>query len=283
MTPSNRDKTLTHVRSDRALWDFHNLFWEPLRDLFRYRELIRNIVVRDLKVRYKRSFLGILWTVLAPMLSMLVMWAVFTHAFRVQIPFYAAYLLSGIIVWNFFLQSSSAGCSSIINGAGLIRKIKLPRVIFPISAIVNNLVNFTFAFTALMLVILITGAPLRLTLLLVPIEMIPLILFATGWAMLVSALGVFFRDLQYILEITLGAAFYLTPVLYEPSQLPAKAQWIVSINPMAKFIHLFRNVVYYGELPHLQVYFVSLGTGLAMFAIGWVTFQRLQRKFVYWL
>lgn len=280
---SRSAESAVHVRADRGNWDLENIFWEPCRELLQYRELIRNIVVRDLKVRYKRSVLGIAWTVLAPLLSMLVMWIVFTKAFGVQTPFYAVYLLSGIIIWNFFLQSSSSGCVSVINGSGLIRKIKLPRVVFPISAVVNNLVNLGFAFAALMLVVLFSGAPFHWTLFLVPLEIIPLVLFCAGWAMAAASFGVFFRDIQYILEIFLGAMFYLTPILYEPDKLPAKAQWIVSVNPMAKFIHLFRNVVYYGELPLWRVYFISLGIGAAMFLAGWVVFQRLQRKFVYWL
>lgn len=274
---------VTYVRADRGTWDARNLFIEPARELIQFRELIRNIVSRDLKVRYKRSVLGIAWTILAPLLSMAVMWAVFTRFMGYQMPFYAVYLLSGIIVWNFFIQSSSAGSVAILNGAGLIRKIKLPRVIFPISVVVNNAVNFLFAFVALMLVILVTGAPFHATLILAPFILLPLVLFAAGWAMLVSALGVFFRDLQYLLEVFLGAMFYLTPILYRAEQVPARFQWLVSINPMAKFIHLFRAVVYYGELPFGRVYFVATLMGLGTFLLGWVVFQKLQRKFIYWL
>ncbi|MBS1986160.1 MAG: ABC transporter permease [Bdellovibrionales bacterium] len=280
--PTNSN-TVLHVRADQHALDFTNIFSEPFFDLFRYQGVIRNIVARDLKVRYKRSFLGVGWTVLAPLMSMLVMWTVFTHAFGVQMPFYAVYLLSGIIVWNVFLQSSAAGCVSIMQNASLIRKVKLPRVVFPLSAVANNMVNFVFAGMALMLVVLITGAPIHSTLLLVPVAILPLLLFASGWAMMVSALSVFFRDLQYILEIFLGAMFYLTPILYEAERLPARAQWIVSLNPMAKFIHLFRTVVFYGQVPQLHVWVSAMAMGLAMLTLGWVIFQRLQRNFIYWL
>lgn len=295
MIQSHSDE-IVHVRADKGQWDFDNIFWRPFKELLRFRELIGNIVARDLKVRYKRSILGVAWTVVAPLMSMTVMWAVFTLAFGVQMPNYAVYLLSGIILWNLFIQSSAAGCSSILQGAGLIRKVKLPRVIFPISVVVNNLVNFAFAFMALLLVILVTRAPIHWTILLVPVMLVPPALFCLGWAMMVSAFGVFFRDLQYILEIFLGAMFYMTPILWKPEQLPAvihtkirgevfdwSPEWIVSLNPMAKYIHLFRSVVYHGEIPGLRVYGIALGMGFFMFVLGWVVFQKLQRKFVYWL
>jgi ABC-type polysaccharide/polyol phosphate export permease len=274
---------ILHIRADRSSMDFYNNFTLPVRELFEYRELIRNIISRDLKKRYKRSFLGVLWTILAPLLTMLVMWAVFTHALKVEVDFYASYLLSGLITWNFFVQSSSAGSNAILQSTALITKIRLPRVIFPISAVFNNLLNLGFAFGALLIVMAISGAPFHWTLLLTPVMLLPLLIFSLGWAMLVSALSVFFRDIQYILEIGLGALFYITPIIYEAKVIPDQVGWIVSWNPLAKFIHLFRSATYSGSLPPLQTYLIAMLIALAMFAIGWITFQRLQKRFVYWL
>jgi ABC-2 type transport system permease protein len=283
-TESNpRTETISYVRADKHGWDLYNLFLAPLRELTSHENLIRNIISRDLKVRYKRSVLGVFWTLLAPMLSMLVMWFVFTRAMKVQIEHYAVFLLSGIICWNFLVQSSAAGGASILNASSLIQKIRLPRAIFPIAACFNNLVNFFFSFCALLIVILITGAPFYWTMLLTPLMLIPLFLFASGWALAMSAIVVFFRDVQYMVEISLQAAFYLTPVLWAPHMAPEKYVWILSINPMAKFIHLFRCVVYEGTLPSLQTYLVALGIGLGMFLIGWIFFQRRQRMFSYFL
>ncbi len=272
-----------HVRADKSSWDTHNLFVAPLRELRQYRALISNIVSRDLKVRYKRSIIGVFWTVLAPLMSMIVLWVVFTHALKVTIPYYGAYLLSGIIAWNLFLQSSQAGIQSVLANAALIKKVRLPRVIFPITTVVNNLVNFGFSFLALLLVMAVSGAPFHWTLVLTPLVLIPMILFCLGWAMACSALSVFFRDLGYILEIGLQALFYLTPILYQAESVPTRFQWILSFNPIAKYIHLFRSVVFSGELPDARVYLVSLGLGLLSFFVGWIVFQRLQRKFLYWI
>jgi ABC-type polysaccharide/polyol phosphate export permease len=274
---------ILYVRADRAAWDFHNLVSAPMTELFQFKELIRNIIARDLKVRYKRSVLGILWTVFAPLMQMLVMWVVFKQAFKVTTPYYAAYLFSGIIAWNLFTQSSSAGTASIFGASGLITKIKLPRVIFPLTAVFNNLINFFFAFVALLLVMALSRAPFHGTLVLVPFMILPLLIFSMGWAMLVSAVMVFFRDVQYFLEIGLGALFYLTPIMWEPSAIPAQYHWILSVNPMAKYIHIFRQAVYSGQLPSLQTYLLSLSISVAMFLVGWIVFQRLQRKFLYWL
>jgi ABC-2 type transport system permease protein len=271
------------ARADRHSWDFYNLFVAPLRELVQYKELIRNIVSRDLKVRYRRSVFGVLWTILAPLLSMTVMWAVFQYALQVQIPNYPVYILSGIITWNLFVQSSAAGSASILNNAGMLSKIRLPRVIFPLSAVVNNLVNFLFACVAFVVVVLVTRAPLHWEMLLLPVVLLPLVLFAAGWSMLVSSLCVFFRDLQYMLDIGLQALFYLTPILYDPRSLPDKAAWIVQVNPLAKFVHLVRNALYSGEVPDPQTYAVAMLMGAGMFLLGWICFQRLQRKYVYWL
>ncbi len=281
-TLSDTEENLLYVRADRSGWDMRNLVYSPLAELVTFKELIKNIISRDLKVRYKRSIIGVFWTVLAPLMSMLVLYAVFKHAMKVQVPFYASYLLSGIIAWNFFIQSSAAGANSILSAAGLIQKIRLPRVIFPVTAVFNNVVNFCFSFCALLVVILITGAPVHKTLFFTPLMMLPLFLFALGWAMMVSAFNVFFRDIQYIMDIALNALFYLTPILYDPSVIPEQYRWIVSWNPLGKFIFLFRSVVYTGELPLMRTYMICLGMGLVMLVTGWVIFQRCQRKFVYW-
>ncbi len=274
---------VVHIRADRGNWDFHNLVRAPIQELVQFKELIRNTVVRDIKVRYKRSVLGIAWTIIAPLMQMIVMWTVFTKAFQVSMPNYALYLFSGIITWNLFSQSSVAGGASILGAAGLITKIKLPRVLFPLTAVINNLVNFSFAFAALLLLMVVTRAPFHWTMLSVPFMLLPLILFCMGWAMLVSALSVFFRDLQYILEIALGALFYATPIFWDPTALPAKWHWVASVNPLAKYVFMMKASIYHGVLPNFSTYAIATFTGLAMFVIGWIVFQRLQRKFIYWI
>ncbi len=281
--PPCADQPVVKVDADLSPWSFEELFLEPLREILLFKPLISNIISRDLKIRYKRSFLGIGWTLLAPLGSMIIMWAVFTIALKVQIPFYAVYLFSGMIVWAFFLQSSAAGCQSLLNAASLIRKVRIPRSVFPVTVVVNNALNFTFAFLALLIVIWVSGAPFHWQIIATPLVLLPALVFTAGWSLLVSSLSVFFRDLQYILDVGLGALFYLTPILYQPSMVPEKYHWIVSYNPLAKFIYLFRNLVYDGILPDPRVYLVAWGMSLCMFCVGWVVFHRLHRKIVFWL
>ncbi len=273
-----------HIRADNSRWDFYNLVTVPSRELLQFKSLISNIVFRDLKVRYKGSFLGVIWTILAPLMSMTVLWAVFTYAMKIQIPNYAAYLLSGIISWNLFIQSSTAGGASILGAAALIRKVRLPRVVFPMAVVVNNIVNFGFAFIALIIVMLLSKAPIHLHMFpFIPLALAPLVLFSAGWAMLVSSLTVFFRDLQYIIDVFLGALFYATPILYSAEMLPENVLWVVSLNPIAKYIHIIRTVVYSGQIPAYSTYFTALGISILVFCLGWIVFHRLQKKFVYWL
>ncbi len=284
--PNNHAPGLTPVyraEGNASEWSFKNLIWKPFFELGEFKFLISNIVLRDLKVRYKRSVLGVFWTLLSPLMNMTIMWFVFTRALKVEIPHYAVFLFSGLIAWNLFLQSTVAGAPSILNAAALIRKVRLPRALFPITVVVNNLLNWTFAMIALIIVILVSGAPLHASIIFAPVALIPLVFFCVGWSLFVSSLSVFFRDLQYILEVSLGAIFYLTPILYQAEFFPAKYSWIVSLNPIAKFIHLFRTTVYAGHFPDLGLYFMTMGIGLLMLLIGWVTFHKLQKEFPYWV
>jgi ABC-type polysaccharide/polyol phosphate export permease len=276
-------KPTWYIDANQSPWSFRQLFIEPIKELLKFKELIRNLVIRDLKVRYKRSYLGIAWSVLAPLLTMLTMWVVFKVAMRIQIPNYASFLFAGLTVWQFFANTSKTASTSILQAAPMIKKVRMPKAIFPLTIAMNNLINFVFCFIALLIIISLSEGVLNSTLLLTPLVLIPVLLFSMGWGLLAATLTVYFRDVVYLLEVILGGWFYVTPILYSAEMIPEKYNWALSLNPMAKFVFLFQEITYYGHVPPLKAYLTSLVVGLFMFIFGWIIFHRYQRNFIYWL
>ena len=198
----------------------------------KYRPLIRELVTRDLKVKYRRSFLGYVWSILNPLLMMLLQTLVFSYMFRFQIENFPLYLICGNTLFNFFNESTNMGMGSVLGNSSLIKKVYVPKFIFPISRVVSSFVNLLFSLAAIILVMLITRSPFHLTILLVWAPLVLLFLFTCGIALLLSALAVYFRDLQYLYGIVTMAWMYATPLFYPISALPPFMVAIVKLNPL---------------------------------------------------
>ena len=198
----------------------------------KYRPLIRELVTRDLKVKYRRSFLGYVWSILNPLLMMLLQTLVFSYMFRFQIENFPLYLICGNTLFNFFNESTNMGMGSVLGNSSLIKKVYVPKFIFPISRVVSSFVNLLFSLAAIILVMLITRSPFHLTILLVWAPLVLLFLFTCGMALLLSALAVYFRDLQYLYGIVTMAWMYATPLFYPISALPPFMVAIVKLNPL---------------------------------------------------
>ena len=181
----------------KSTGQFHNSW----RNFSKYRPLIRELVTRDLKVKYRRSVLGYVWSILNPLLMMLLQTLVFSYMFRFDIPNFPLYLICGNTLFNFFNESTNMGMGSVLGNSSLIKKVYVPKFIFPISRVVSSFVNLLFSLAAIILVMLITRSPFHLTILLVWAPLVLLFLFTCGMALLLSALAVYFRDLQYLYGI----------------------------------------------------------------------------------
>jgi len=247
---------------------------DELREIFRYRELLVQFTRRDILTRYKRSVLGVAWTMLNPLGTMLILTFVFSRAFS-QGPRYAVYILSGLLAWLFFSQSTNAAMVHLVWGEGLLKRIYLPRTVFTLSAVGVGLVNLTLSLVPLVLVMLLTGVPLRWSLLFLPVPILFLALFALGMGLLVSTLAAFFADVAEMYPILVLAWMYLTPVIYPKEylmQFSTWGVWLARLNPMYHLIDLFRLPVYEGVLPGLSQILLSGGIALGTAVIGWLVF-----------
>ncbi|MEA4813240.1 MAG: ABC transporter permease [Anaerolineaceae bacterium] len=251
-----------------------------LRELGHYWYLLKQLVRRDILTRYKRSFLGVAWTMLNPLGTMLIMSFVFSALFH-QVNNFAVYLLCGLLVWNFFAQSTNAAMSGLVWGGSLMKQIYVPRTIFGISAIGTALVNMLLSIVPLLLVIVVTRSPLYWTIVFLPLVIILLAAFSIGVGLTVSSLAVFFPDVMEMYQILLMAWMYLSPIMYPETIIPA--QWIgfYRINPMYWMIKLFRALVYEGRIPMFSEVWPALAWALGSLVFGWIFFTSKADEYAY--
>jgi ABC-2 type transport system permease protein len=251
--------------------------------LFRYRDLILTLVLRDLKVRYRRSAIGFVWTMLQPLLMMLVFQVVFSAIFRFDLDNYPVYALAGVLFWNFFSQSIVASMNSLSGNANLLKKVPVPHAVFPIATVLSGLVNLGFAMVPLFGLLLVTGQPLTPALLFLPVAILLVALFTLGAGLLLSPLAVFFHDVTELVSVALTLIMYLTPIFYPMSILPEKVRWIVRFNPTRSILEVFRDPIYFGKIPPPEHLLVALGVTIAMLAIGAFAFRRSSDRIPYYV
>jgi ABC-2 type transport system permease protein len=253
---------------------------EEFRELYRYHNLVFQTVRRNIVVRYKRSFLGVAWTMLNPLGTTLILTFVFSRVFGGPAT-YAVYVLSGLVCWSFFSSGTSDSMNNLIWGGGLIRRIYVPRTVFAVSSIVTGLVNLALAIVPLLIVMLLTGLTPKWSMLILPVPALFLAMFALGVGLLLSAVAIYFTDVTEMYPILLTAWFYLSPIIYKPELLPPKFAWIVLLNPMYYLINLFRIPIYEGKIPTLPEFLLTGGIALVTLLIGWFVFCQKADEFAY--
>ncbi len=254
---------------------------ERIREIYAYRAMIASLVKRDLKGRYKGSALGFLWTFLNPLLQLAVYTMVFSVIMRSGIKDYYLFLFVALIPWIFFSTSLTGGASCIMMQQDMVKKIYFPREVLPVAYVTSQFVNMLFSFLAVFLVLLLaqyTFYPAAL--LCLPVIMFVEYILALGFTMIMSALTVYIRDLEYILSILAMAWQFLTPVMYSMEQVPGEVRWIFSMNPMTYVITAYRDILYYGKMPEMDTLLSAVILGVTMLATGWAVFYRLQKHFV---
>ena len=249
----------------------------------RYAFLIKQLVSRDFKTKYKRSVLGMAWSFLNPLLTMSVQYIVFSTLFKSDIPNYPVYLLSGIVFFNFFSEAVSMCMTSITGNASLIKKVYMPKYIYPVSRILSSLVNFALAILPLFLVMLFTGTAFRPPLLLLVFDILCLLGFVTGMGLLLTTAMTFFQDTQFLWGIVSMLWMYLTPLFYPESIIPAKYLVFYHMNPMYQYITFARICIIDGVSPEPMAYLWCIVSSLVVLALGIVAFKRHQDKFVLYL
>lgn len=250
------------------------------KSLYKYRFLLKELISRDLKIKYRRSFLGYLWSLMNPLLMMWVLTLVFSYIFRFDIPNYPLYLIIGQTIFGFFSESTTIAMMSIIDNAPLLKKVYVPKFIFPLSRVLSSFVTMIFSLIAILIVMLITGVPFKLTLLALPLPLLFTLLFSIGIGMLISAVTVYLRDMMHLYSVVLTAWSFLTPIFYPISIVPVDIRWALQYNPLYYFIDYFRQIVLYDTLPNIQTTIFCFELSIAAIVIGAIVFNKLQKNFL---
>lgn len=253
---------------------------ERIHVFLKYNNLLRELVYRDIKVRYRRSFLGMLWTVLNPLLMMVVITIVFSTLFKQNIENFPIYYLAGTLVFSFNSETTSNALYSIIGNSALMKKVYIPKYLFPLSKTVSGLVNFGFSMIAMFIVMLILRVEFRATLLLIPIPLFYVFMFAAGSGLFLAAATVFFRDIANFYGVFVMAWTYFTPVFYPVSILPESAMSLMYLNPMYHYVDYMRKLILYGQFPGMKENLICFMFGALSLAIGIWVFYKRQDRFV---
>ncbi len=261
----------------------HSYVMNAVLALEKYRFLISQLVSRDFKTKYKRSVLGMFWSFLNPLLTMCVQYIVFSTIFRSDIVYYPAYLLIGIVSFNFFNEACGMALGSIIGNAGLITKVYMPKYIYPLTRVMSSVVNLGISLIPLFLVCFFTGVRLHRATVLALYFMVCLIIFSFGLGLLLSSAMVFFRDTQFLWGVFSMIWMYATPVFYPESILPQRFRVVLQVNPLYHFLKNMRMCILDGLSPEPVIYFRCFLLALGMLLVGAIVFRQSQDKFVLYL
>ncbi|WP_252237961.1 ABC transporter permease [Clostridium sp. VAP51] len=251
-----------------------------IQNLLRYKHLIRELVVRDIKVKYKKSVLGLLWTLLNPLLTMVVLTIVFSNLFRFDIENYPVYLITGQVMFNFFAEATNMAMMSINENAQLIKKVYIPKYIFPVSKGLSSFVNLVFSLVAVIFLIVFMKIQITPAIILSLISLMYILVFAIGVGLILVSLNVFFRDVQHLYGVVLTAWMYLTPIFYPSNIIPDEFKWLINCNPLFYMVEHFRDCMLYGTIPDLKLNAICLLNATITFAFGLWIFYKAQDKFI---
>lgn len=251
--------------------------------IYTYKFLMKQLISRDFKTKYKRSVLGVFWSFLNPLLTMVVQYIVFSTIFRANIRNYPVYLLSASIMFSFFTEAVGGGLGSIVSNASLIKKVYAPKYIYPITKVLSTAINLMISLIPLLAVILFTGERINIHYLLIPYVMVCLIAFCIGMSLIMATSNVFFRDTQFLWGILSLLWMYATPMFYPASIIPERFHFVLVANPMYAFISFFRTILLDYSSPQMIDYIACAGWAIAFCVIGGFLFNKFQKRFVLYL
>jgi ABC-2 type transport system permease protein len=254
---------------------------EEARALWTYRGLVHELVVRDIKVRYKRSVLGIAWTMLAPLLNMVALTLVFSTILKQQITNYPVFFMTGAIFWAFFSQTTSTAASQTQDSNEIAKRIYIPRSVFVASAVGVGLVNLALSIVPLLIILVVTRFPIYTTWAFLPVAIVIETLFSAGVGLWLFTFASRFSDIREMYLVLVQTWFFLTPIVYHPAIVPAKFRFALWLNPLYYLVQTFRKPVYDGILPSLALVGISLGLSLVVFVTGWIYFANRAERFAF--
>lgn len=259
---------------------------ERFHVFFQYKDLWLQLVQRDVKLKYRRSVLGYCWSILNPLLIMVVQVIVFSGIFGRNVENYPIYLITGRTVFSFFTESTSAGMRSIVGNSALLKKCYVPKYIFTLAKVTSSMVDYVFSLGALVIVMIFTGTPISVCVIFFPVLVVELFLFNCGMAFLLAQANVFFRDVQHIWSAVVMAWMYLTPLFYDISSLnnnPPVKFAVTTLNPLYYYVEQFRDIILYRTFPDPSLVAKGFLVGVGMFLIGLAFFKKNQDRFILYI
>jgi len=249
------------------------------KNLFQYRELLKSNVKKEIRGKYKGSFLGVLWSFLNPLLLVFVYFLVFSYVLKSEQENYLIYLIVGVIPWNFFTTVITQGCNCVWTSGSIIKKVYFPREILPISVVGAGLINFLISCVIILVFVIFGGVGLSWNILWVfPIAILQAI-FSLGILFILSAINVYVRDIEYLVAFIVNLLFYGTPIIYDVSLFPEKIAFLLKLNPMAKFIESYRNIFLYQTRPEYSALLYVFVIGIILIIVGYWIFRKLEKGF----
>lgn len=256
-------------------------FIEEIAAIYKYKDLLVLFISRSLKTRYKRSSLGVLWTLMNPMATMIVFTLVFSRIWRFEIPSYPVYVLCGLVIWNFFSYATTSSMTDMVFQGDLIKRIYIPRSIFVLSASGTGFINLLISIVPLLIIATFLGVKLQWSVLYLPISLLTVLLFSLGLGLILTTGAVFFSDLIPLFDVILRIWFYATPLFYPVSIIPEEYLWIFKLNPMYHMINIFRIPILEGRMPHPDEVVVAVLWGVGLSIIGWFFFTSKSNEYAY--
>jgi lipopolysaccharide transport system permease protein len=249
------------------------------KELYNYRELLKSNTKKEVRGRYKHSFLGVLWSFLNPLLQLVVYSVVFGALLASGDKTYYIYVCVGLIPWTFFTTTIIQGTLCIVINGNIVQKVYFPREILPISTVISGAINFLISTIIILAFVLISGLGITTLILLYPVVLLIQCTLLLGINFIVSAATVYIRDLEHIISVFLMAAFYTTPIVYKLEQLPENLRIIMKLNPMTYIINAYRDIFYYQQMPNMQNLCILFGISLVLVVVGFFAFKKLQKGF----
>lgn len=249
------------------------------KELYQYREFLKTSIKKEFRGKYKKSFLGVLWSFINPLLQLLVYALVFPYIMRVQVENYTMFLVVVLIPWNFFSSTISQSTSIIIASTGIIKKVYFPRVILPIANVTSNLLNFVISSVIVIAALLISGIGIGQSIIVFPLVLLIQYILSLAISLLLSSVTVYIRDLEYFINVLMMLWFYVTPVLYSIDMIPDKFKNILMLNPMTLIITSYREILYYKRIPDLGPLLILGGICIVLLIIGYLIFNKCEKKF----
>lgn len=250
-----------------------------IKNLYNYRELLKSNIKKEIRGKYKGSFLGVLWSFINPLLQVAVYAIVFPYIMRIKTDNYLQYLIIGIIPWTFFTTVINQGMITVRMNAGIIKKVYFPREILPISVALSGLVNFFISCIIIVLFCVFGGIGISWHIVLLPVVAIIQFFFTLGLVFALSAINIYIKDVEYIVQFILNMLFYGTPILYSVELFPEKMRWLLYMNPLTEIIDFYRDIFMYHKLPAMMPILYLLGITFVVFVIGVLLFRKLEKGF----